>query len=136
MRRHTRCALVTGFQTCSLPIFPADCYGRLSFATCSAIVRTDDARTHTGSRCCSSPACGGLQDPRQPRPRSPQCADASQTPGRPDRRLDPRVRVRSEEHTSELQSLMRISYAVFCLQKNNTNYTKTHPLDSQQTTPS
>src|SRR3546814_3172320 len=34
---------------------------------------------------------------------------------------------RSEEHTSELQSLMRISYAVFCLKKkkkttNNTNY--------------
>src|SRR3546814_10097116 len=28
------------------------------------------------------------------------------------------VRVRSEEHTSELQSLMRISYAVFCLKKN------------------
>src|SRR3546814_3405086 len=47
---------------------------------------------------------------------------------------------RSEEHTSELQSLMRISYAVFCLQKKihvitrdiksthiyNTNKTKTH----------
>src|SRR3546814_4742699 len=30
---------------------------------------------------------------------------------------------RSEEHTSELQSLMRISYAVFCLKKKNT---KTH----------
>src|SRR3546814_9077338 len=28
---------------------------------------------------------------------------------------------RSEEHTSELQSLMRISYAVFCLKKNNQN---------------
>src|SRR3546814_3611655 len=28
---------------------------------------------------------------------------------------------RSEEHTSELQSLMRISYAVFCLQKKKTN---------------
>src|SRR3546814_1114218 len=28
---------------------------------------------------------------------------------------------RSEEHTSELRSLMRISYAVFCLQKKNTN---------------
>src|SRR3546814_1570281 len=28
-------------------------------------------------------------------------------------------RPRSEEHTSELQSLMRISYAVFCLKKNN-----------------
>src|SRR3546814_10708334 len=31
---------------------------------------------------------------------------------------------RSEEHTSELQSLMRISYAVFCL-KNNNHYLKT-----------
>src|SRR3546814_3975158 len=30
-----------------------------------------------------------------------------------------RVRSRSEEHTSELQSLMRISYAVFCLKKKN-----------------
>src|SRR3546814_9382606 len=30
---------------------------------------------------------------------------------------------RSEEHTSELQSLMRISYAVFCLKKKNTKYT-------------
>src|SRR3546814_3843553 len=29
------------------------------------------------------------------------------------------ARVRSEEHTSELQSLMRISYAVFCLKKKN-----------------
>src|SRR3546814_7565471 len=29
---------------------------------------------------------------------------------------------RSEEHTSELQSLMRISYAVFCLQKKHTRY--------------
>src|SRR3546814_10445215 len=29
------------------------------------------------------------------------------------------VALRSEEHTSELQSLMRISYAVFCLKKNN-----------------
>src|SRR3546814_2398326 len=29
--------------------------------------------------------------------------------------------VRSEEHTSELQSLMRISYAVFCLQKKTNN---------------
>src|SRR3546814_10193605 len=29
---------------------------------------------------------------------------------------------RSEEHTSELQSLMRISYAVFCLKKTKTRY--------------
>src|SRR3546814_7446695 len=32
-----------------------------------------------------------------------------------------RAEPRSEEHTSELQSLMRISYAVFCLKKKNIN---------------
>src|SRR3546814_7402619 len=32
--------------------------------------------------------------------------------------------VRSEEHTSELQSLMRISYAVFCLKKKKNSVTK------------
>src|SRR3546814_9752222 len=39
-----------------------------------------------------------------------------------DRRHRDEVQVdgRSEEHTSELQSLMRISYAVFCLKKNKT----------------
>src|SRR3546814_10008500 len=37
------------------------------------------------------------------------------------------IRARSEEHTSELQSLMRISYAVFCLQKQNKqNIQKNH----------
>src|SRR3546814_7294082 len=35
--------------------------------------------------------------------------------------LDATIRGRSEEHTSELQSLMRISYAVFCLKKTNKN---------------
>src|SRR3546814_6537943 len=33
---------------------------------------------------------------------------------------------RSEEHTSELQSLMRISYAVFCLKKNTIKYKHEH----------
>src|SRR3546814_3203175 len=33
---------------------------------------------------------------------------------------------RSEEHTSELQSLMRISYAVFCLKKKTKTYTNTN----------
>src|SRR3546814_9961130 len=37
------------------------------------------------------------------------------------RRARPGREVRSEEHTSELQSLMRISYAVFCLKKKNIN---------------
>src|SRR3546814_8652154 len=39
---------------------------------------------------------------------------------------------RSEEHTSELQSLMRISYAVFCLKKKNNIKTTT---DATQNTP-
>src|SRR3546814_7418900 len=37
---------------------------------------------------------------------------------------------RSEEHTSELQSLMRISYAVFCLKKKNTTYYPTQIYDA------
>src|SRR3546814_5483944 len=36
-----------------------------------------------------------------------------------------RAVARSEEHTSELQSLMRISYAVFCLKKKKTRFTHT-----------
>src|SRR3546814_9264195 len=41
--------------------------------------------------------------------------------GRPEDRRLGREGIRSEEHTSELQSLMRISYAVFCLKKKKTN---------------
>src|SRR3546814_3220277 len=39
---------------------------------------------------------------------------------------DAELRKRSEEHTSELQSLMRISYAVFCLKKHKTNKSQQH----------
>src|SRR3546814_4804261 len=39
-------------------------------------------------------------------------------------RRDERSRFRSEEHTSELQSLMRISYAVFCLKKKTARSTQ------------
>src|SRR3546814_3059439 len=41
--------------------------------------------------------------------------------------VPPTAHIRSEEHTSELQSLMRISYAVFCLKKKNI---KQHSRDS------
>src|SRR3546814_1517866 len=47
------------------------------------------------------------------------------------------ARQRSEEHTSELQSLMRISYAVFCLKKKKTkiiNSTNTTTTNTQQKT--
>src|SRR3546814_9829229 len=46
----------------------------------------------------------------------------------PVRLISPRTASRSEEHTSELQSLMSISYAVFCLKKNtNPNTNQHHP---------
>src|SRR3546814_4723635 len=41
---------------------------------------------------------------------------------------------RSEEHTSELQSLMRISYAVFCLKKKNKNHTRSATYKQDNTT--
>src|SRR3546814_7616917 len=53
-------------------------------------------------QCCCERRC-----PRRKRRRSVSCSWL------PPRRTSPR----SEEHTSELQSLMRISYAVFCLKK-------------------
>src|SRR3546814_2064194 len=40
--------------------------------------------------------------------------------------------IRSEEHTSELQSLMRISYAVFCLKKKKTQKNKTEKSTEHQ----
>src|SRR3546814_7440598 len=46
------------------------------------------------------------------------------------RRLVP---LRSEEHTSELQSLMRISYAVFCLKKKTShNYKNMNPIKAKK----
>src|SRR3546814_10492986 len=68
--------------------------------------------------CWLSRLLGGALSAVDPcRPRSPRHrADRAQPCG-----------ARSEEHTSELQSLMRISYAVFCLKKKKTiNTTYTH----------
>src|SRR3546814_7953947 len=50
----------------------------------------------------------------------------AETPGKPEvTQEEPASEVpRSEEHTSELQSLMRISYAVFCLKKKRMNSTR------------
>src|SRR3546814_10860573 len=59
--------------------------------------------------------------------------DARAIPRR--RRLGTGSAPRSEEHTSELQSLMRTSYAVFCLKKNNhKNNTHNSPQPSQSFT--
>src|SRR3546814_4028419 len=100
-RRHTRVALVTGVQTCALPIAEGD-------------ETVDDAPQVFRLR------QGGLdllvlhQGSRQIGEHRLAVADrAVETPA-----VETVTHLlRSEEHTSELQSLMRISYAVFCLKK-------------------
>src|SRR3546814_1616414 len=69
------------------------------------------------------------QDRWLPRRRQPVAGDRAPGPAR--RRPAARPR-RSEEHTSELQSLMRISYAVFCLKQKT--YTTPHTSYHNHTT--
>src|SRR3546814_8678028 len=66
-------------------------------------------------------AAGGMADQVQADGRQRAGLDRAELLEQLDRtgRARGRERIRSEEHTSELQSLMRISYAVFCLKKNN-----------------
>src|SRR3546814_10836846 len=61
--------------------------------------------------------------PACPSPGRPPCRLVPARPMAPDRCLVRDIS-RSEEHTSELQSLMRISYAVFCLKKKKIYKTK------------
>src|SRR3546814_6643791 len=67
-----------------------------------------------------SPFSRGLPSPSQSAPQriATPSIDAARSINRPSRSKRARLfQSRSEEHTSELQSLMRISYAVFCLKK-------------------
>src|SRR3546814_20775723 len=59
----------------------------------------------------------------------PPCVHPDSIESQERRILIPELLLRSEEHTSELQSLMRISYAVFCLKKKITEHklTNNHP---------
>src|SRR3546814_2426616 len=133
-RRHTSCALVTGVQTCALPIYlpfaarlgwrSADCMWRLAGDTATDYNHYSK-RTILGTVYGSTVAVF-LDD---------ESEDFADTRAFLARRIDAVMRFegwkhrraarrteRSEEHTSELQSLMRISYAVFCLKKKiNTN---------------
>src|SRR3546814_9652042 len=78
----------------------------------------DDLRN--GRRAHEVPKHGTLARVRQQIPQDRRAGNA--VPGESE---EPvwlrRPATRSEEHTSELQSLMRISYAVFCLKKQTTN---------------
>src|SRR3546814_10164100 len=58
-------------------------------------------------------------------PRPPRTSDRAGGNACPPSGIQRQAGARSEEHTSELQSLMRISYAVFCLKKKTKNQTRT-----------
>src|SRR3546814_10132346 len=112
-RRHTRCALVTGVQTCALPIWEA------GVDNCAHIRLV---HTHPKRRCCHD-YVNALRCPvfdnlvplvpvgYLPREQSDALVLALDQAFIQLLRRDPR----SEEHTSELQSLMRLSSAVHCL---------------------
>src|SRR3546814_6950582 len=106
-RRHTRCALVTGVQTCALPIYD----GHISYP----IGLTSAGRW--GRLWPSSPS-PSWQEPslREPSLREPSSQQAFSL-----RPVFSCLLSRSEEHTSELQSLMRTSSAVFGLNKKKHN---------------
>src|SRR3546814_10293555 len=111
-RRHTRCALVTGVQTCALPISCAPKSARVLAANGPAISWPSSSTRMPASICPAMPAPYIYMNND-----GWQCARNS---GMPECLLR-ETGVRSEEHTSELQSLMRISYAVFCLKKQTAN---------------
>src|SRR3546814_3582458 len=97
-------------STCALPIYAhpkprRDARHRLVQREPPQQVAEQQQRTEHGGDPPGSLAL--LLDP-QPELGQPQCRRPSQ---------DKEIAARSEEHTSELQSLMRISYAVFCLKK-------------------
>src|SRR3546814_5095917 len=129
IRLHTSCALVTGVQTCALPICRGDCRNATSAfaAVKSSAVRLLQARrgdARTGMR-------ADLQQPfaaAQQRVDAPGVEQLAALGGNEVQRL------RSEEHTSELQSLMRISYAVFRLKQNNKLYPHRQKTHSANTT--
>src|SRR3546814_2317529 len=119
-RRHTRCALVTGVQTCALPI------SAVGKGAGGMISRRD---LIVGGLCA-----GGMGAASALVPRTVMASHRDVTLDKaipktigPWQQIEAVGNVlpqRSEEHTSELQSLMRISYAVFCLKKKKHNTTK------------
>src|SRR3546814_8161816 len=125
--RHTSCALVTGVQTCALPIFRLDA-GADAPRYVGRVISGVDASRPTPPWMAERLRRSGI------RPVS-LLVDITQYVmpelGQPMHAFDrdllhgPVGVRRSEEHTSELQSLMRISYAVFCLKKKQLNVDRT-----------
>src|SRR3546814_9714605 len=140
-RRHTRCALVTGVQTCALPICwkwgggMLDSWGFHDFAG-STLVHSIGGWGALAGIWLLGPRLGKYDNGKVkdfPGSSVPLATIGvflfwlgwfgfnggsvlSADPGATSLVLV-NTTLRSEEHTSELQSLMRISYAVFCLKK-------------------
>src|SRR3546814_6660239 len=123
-RRHTRCALVTGVQTCALPIYAfgfglevgaALRWSGKSYDNASNARRLDDY-TLVDLRAEVALSSAVKLVARAENLFDEQYMTAFRY-GSLGRSIYAGIRGRSEEHTSELQSLMRISYAVFCLKK-------------------
>src|SRR3546814_10764711 len=116
-RRHTRCALVTGVQTCALPIYhrgqvgPGDGSGRRGRGGVWRLFR-GVLHGHL-----SAPGVGRPLDQRRLQGRKRLAIGERFERELAGFLVGVERHQRSEEHTSELQSLMRSSYAVFCLKK-------------------
>src|SRR3546814_9726937 len=117
-RRHTRCALVTGVQTCALPISDQR-HDRLAVNLVGVIGERRCFRKSGGSVEQGNAALQNVVGPETAIFPSVLVPDVEGNRiGNPERQGAAKVGgdgLRSEEHTSELQSLMRSSYAVFCL---------------------
>src|SRR3546814_2172735 len=133
-RRHTRCALVTGVQTCALPICRFHRVEAIGQEPAAVLI---DARSLMAKDDLHQPRPGAFRAVRrhglhQPLDSPVETAQRSAHIGALTGNHGAE-RVRSEEHTSELQSLMRISYAIFCLKK-KTNTPTEKPLASKTRT--
>src|SRR3546814_6735544 len=104
-RRHTRCALVTGVQTCALPISEAK--------TKEPAANGDAEESEEGEPVKPAKADKADKDAKD----ETEGDEGEQDEEGDEQAAQPKDAKRSEEHTSELQSLLRISYAVFCLKK-------------------
>src|SRR3546814_9471145 len=124
-RRHTRFALWTGVQTCALPIYQgemAEMIGpELGFETIGGPPEHRRHDTGIGDHDVEGAAVGDERVGGGPDAGERGKVELDQREAAPDCSCGrPHGGGRSEEHTSELQSLMRISYAVFCLKKKRT----------------
>src|SRR3546814_1022679 len=127
-RRHTRCALVTGVQTCALPIWRTPAVAEARSIELPELHQDDGKRHHRATQQDHHHRPAGVDEGKELLGHAAAVqrrhAAGRVEGGRGGKRgvvyglihnvnASPTA-MRSEEHTSELQSLMRISYAVFC----------------------